>query len=712
LKVPNGFVVTARGFWRFMEHNQLQSEIDRRRQAAGAERLDDLYELSTEIRRLIVRAEIPADLEKAILEQYGRLEQAEGRGVLVAVRSSGLGEDAPGSSFAGQHHSELNVARESLLDTYKVILASKYSLPAMTYRSRRGIRDENVTMCVGVMSMVDAVAGGVLYTRNPVDIDDDSMIINAALGLPMSVVDGSNPADHYVVTRTHTPEIRQRKIVDKQSMTVCRPGEGIRTVTLSGDERTRPSLTDAQVLEIARAGLRLEEYHRAPQDIEWAIDRNGTLTVLQCRRLELMPAPTDADREAPPKAEPGTVLLRDGVTVSRGAAAGPVFTVRRETEALSFPDGAVLVTVQPLPLWAPLLGRAAAVVAEHGTVAGHLATVAREVGVPAVFGMEGATERLSHDETVTVDADAGMVFRGRVEALLVRSEPRTDLMAGSPVHEALSQATRHITPLNLIDPDGPAFRPEDCETFHDIARFCHEKAVQEMFRFGRDHHFPERSSKQLYCDVPMQWWVLNLDDGFKGEVEGKYVRLEKIASIPMLAVWEGITAVPWEGPPPLDGKGFLSVMLKATTDTALTTGRRSRYTDRNYFMISRNYCSLSSRLGAHFSIIEALVGDRTSENYVSFQFRGGAADYHRRLKRVQFVKEILEEYGIRVELNADNLIARLEGHEQEHMVSRLKILGYLSIHTRQLDMIMFKSAVVDYYRSKIHEDIRSLLAKT
>jgi pyruvate,water dikinase len=504
----------------------------------------------------------------------------------------------------------------------------------------------------------------------------------------MSVVEGSDPADHYVVTRAHPQEIRRREIADKRSMTVCRPGEGIRTLTLSPDERARPSLSDAQVLEIARVGLCLEEHYGAPQDIEWAIDRIGTLTLLQCRRLELMPAPVDAGGEAEAEGEPRTVLLRGGVTVSRGAAAGPVFTVRKETEALPFPEGAVLVTVQPLPLWAPLLGRAAAVVAEHGTVAGHLATVAREFGVPAVFGLEGAAERLSNDEIVTVDADRGIVLQGRVEALLVRSEPRSNFMAGSPVHEALSQATRYITPLNLLEPDGPDFRSQNCQTFHDIARFCHEKAVKEMFRFGRDHHFLERSSKQLYCDVPMQWWVLNLDDGFKGEVEGKYVRLENIASIPMLAVWEGITAVPWEGPPPLDGKGFLSVMLKATTDPALTTGRRSRYTDRNYFMISKNYCCLNSRLG------------------------GGAADYHRRLRRVLFVKEILEEYGIRVELNADNMIARLEDHDQEHMEGRLKILGYLSIHTRQLDMIMFKPASVDYYRRKFHTDIRNLLTGT
>jgi len=709
LTVPNGFVITVQAYQQFMEYNDLQTEIDRRIQAASAEHLDQLYSLSADVQQLIIRSPLREDLEKAISEQYRLLEEKDGKGVRVAMRSSALGEDLVGTSFAGQYRSELNVSSENIFHAYREIVASKYSLPAMTYRLNRGIRDEDVVMCVGCMSMVEAVSSGIVYSINPVDIRDNAVVINAVWGLPKSVVDGSTASDLFIVSRENTKKILRKKIGIKDQKYVSYPDEGIRRMDTDSDESRLASLSDEQAVELAHLALELEDYYGIPQDIEWAMDTNGSIVILQCRPLKQAEVHKVQDIRAVQEEGSDSVILRGGVTASPGVAAGPVFIVKKNMDALQFPDEAVLVTAQSLPRWATLLNHAAAVVTEQGSVTGHLANVSREFGVPALFGVKAVGDRLKNGQWVTVDADGLRIYEGRIHALLERQVKRKYLMEGSPVFESLKGVAQQIIPLNLLDPDSPEFKPKSCKTFHDITRFCHEKAVYEMFQFGKEHHFPERSSKQLFYDVPMKWWVLNLDDGFKEEVEGKYVQMENIISIPMLALWEGITAVPWEGPPPIDGKGFMSVMFQATRNTALVPGLPSRYADRNYFMISENYCSLNSRFGFHFSIIEALVSDRSPENYISFQFKGGAADYQRRLERIYLIRDIVEEHGFRVEIKEDNLIARLEGHEKDFMRKGLKILGYLTIHTRQLDMIVSNSASINHQRAKIMRDLKEVV---
>lgn len=704
IRIPLGFVITSAAYERFIKENDLQVEIDRRFQSLDSDDMEKLYTLSSEIQQLIIKSRIPDDLVDAIKQAYNRLESDTKGKVTLALRSSALGEDTQESSFAGQYRSELNVSYDSIFHAYKEILASKYSLQAVTYRLNRGFKDEDISMCVGCMHMVDAVAGGVIYTRNPVNMADDSIFINSAWGLPKSVVDGSGACDLFVVSKKLPREIVRKKVNAKDLKFICLPEEGVCRMELTGDKKDLASIDDENALDLSELAVKIEAYYSIPQDIEWAVDGDGSIYILQCRPLK--------QRETLKKdlLEPivlhDDIIARGGITASPGAASGKVYLVDKGIDMLRFPQGAVLVTRQALPIWASLLNRSAAVVTEQGGFAGHLANVAREFGVPALFGVPDVVNRLSHGEVVTVDADALAIYKGKIEALIVKPETKKNLMDGSPVYETLKQVSSSIIPLNLLDPDSPDFRPVNCKTFHDITRFIHEKAVYEMFNFGKEHHFSEKSSKQLFYNVPMQWWILNLDDGFKKEVDGKYVKLENIASIPMLAFWKGFSAVPWEGPPAIDGKGLMSVIFQSTANKNLTPGLRSTYAARNYFMISKNYCSLSSRLGYHFSILEALVSERSMENYISFQFKGGAADYQRRLNRIHFIGEILQEHGFRVDIREDNLIARVEGHEMGYMKERLEILGYLTLHTRQLDMIMSNNAVLNRYRTKIDNDIR------
>ena len=706
MPVPEGFAISALAYERFFAHNDLQTEIERRLQSSTVEALDEMYALSADIQQLIIRSSVPEDLEHEIMAAYGELEKRAGANVRVSLRSSALGEDSAGTSFAGQYRSELNVSPDNVIQSYKEIVASKYNLQAVMYRLNRGILDVDVSMCVGCMAMVNAVAGGVIYSCNPLDIRDASVFINSVWGLPKSVVDGSVATDLFVVSRGESPEILHRDIRTKDYKFVCYPDEGLCRLDLTGDKNDAASIEDAQAVELARIAVRLEEYYGAPQDIEWAIDREGGIHILQCRPLK-QAAIAEAGRCAGEEsgAVHGEILVEGGVTASPGVAVGPVFWLKKNIDTLQFPEGAVMVASQALPRWAALLNRCVAVVTEQGSAAGHLANVAREFGVPALFGTPGIVESLQNGDLVTVDADGLRIYKGKAESLLTKSEPRKNLMEGSQVYDILVEVMKHITPLSLLDPDSTAFRPRNCLTLHDITRFSHEKSVKEMFSFGNEHRFSERASKQLVCEFPMLWWIINLDDGFREDIPGKFVSIDNIVCIPMLALWEGIVAVPWEGPPPVDARGFMSVLMEATANPALDPSMPSPYANRNYFMVSRNFCSLSSRFGFHFSTIEALVGERSSENYISFQLKGGAADFQRRLKRAQFVGGILEELGFRAEVKEDGVFARIEGYDESFMKERLKILGYLIIHTRQLDMVMSIDGTASSYRAKFIKDI-------
>ncbi|MCK9386858.1 MAG: PEP-utilizing enzyme [Sulfuritalea sp.] len=697
LSVPDGFAVTAAAARYFMESSQVQDEINRRLKTLDIDNLEALYKVSSDIQDLIRAAPLPDDLETLIREHCARLAHDAGGPIAVSLRSSALGEDSVHGSFAGQYRTRLGVDATDAPAIYKDIVAGKYQSQAIVYRQQRGYRHMDVLMGVGCLVMVDAVASGVSYSSPPDNPRSPWVVIHAAPGLGDQIVEGSTPYDLLHVSRESPHDIVQVRLANSRADHGC--------------------LSDRQVRELALLSMRIENHFGSPQDIEWAVDRSGHMVILQARPIGSavgqMTVPTgDDERESTDRfAEQAPVLL-GGVTASHGVGAGEVFKVSCKQDILHFPKGAVLVVETPYPEWAVLINRASAVVSESGQSATHLATVAREFGVPALFDLPGAVALLDNGQIVTVDATARRVYEGRIEALLDAAPHRPNLMEGSPIHKLLKEALVHITPLNLTAPDSPFFKPASCRTLHDITRFCHEKALAEMFNFGRRYGSRDKSAKQLYVvAMPSQWWVINLEDGFRegADMSSPFIRIEDIVSAPMLAIWKGMTAVPWQGPPPVSLRGLGAIIAQSAMNPQLDPAVRSSMSGRNYFLLSRNYCNLSVRLGYHFALAEASFSELLSESYVNFQFQGGAADERRRRRRVRLLGEMLREIGFRVDIKGDSLTARIEKRPVPYLKERLVVLGYLLIHTRQVDMVMDEEGFIDKFLSKVRADIRTIL---
>ena len=703
LAVPPGLVITTRAYALVVEHNGLAEEIARLLQIADLERMDRFLATCSQIQGLFLRAEIPPPLAQAVDEAMAVLAGATAAPLRLAMRSSAQGEDAPGASFAGQFTSELNVTPSRWADSYRAVIASLYSPPAVSYRRRMGLRDEDAAMAVGCLAMIPAQAGGVVYTADPLDSSRPGVIISSCWGLPKAVVDGSWDCDRFRVEPGPPPRLVESEVALKHRCYICDPAEGVLPAPLEEELHLAPSLTKAQALDLAQTAMKLHQHFGGPQDVEWALDDSGRLYILQCRPL---PASGENGQAALVKGAEEQLILRGGVTASPGAATGRVRWVQTGGDAVAFEEGEVLAVEQPLPRWAPLLGRAAALVGIKGGAAGHLASVAREFGVPALLGVGALGRELAPGREVTVDAGGKAIYSGRL-ALPGRpaAEPR---LPDTPVRRALSQVLAHAAPLNLLDPEDAGFTPEACRTLHDLTRFCHQKAVEEMFSQAAQEHFPLYAAHQLYYHAPMQWWIIDLDDGLKLPLKGKYVRPEDILCEPFHAFWEGLLEVPWEGPPPLDAKGMASVVFQATANPALATGVKSRFAERNYFLITRQFLNLQSRVGFHFSSLEAMVTPRAVDNLVSFCFRGGAADTGRRRARLAFLEEFLAGLGMAVSIKGDALLARAEGQPAAESLCLVKALGYLIMHTRQLDMIMANPQRVEHYRAKIAADLAGL----
>jgi pyruvate,water dikinase len=466
VRVPDGFAVTADAFRAFMRESRADAFV--RDELAGlvATDVDDLCRRSDRIRAAIVRAPIPAEIEAAIVVAYQKLSRQYGEDATdVAVRSSATAEDLPNASFAGQQESYLNVrGAPFVLDAVRAAFASLFTPRAMRYRIDMGFDHEAIALSVGVQKMVrsDKASAGVIFTLDPETGHRGVVFVTSSWGLGESVVQGRVVPDQFVVHKStlaagFEPLVWKRLGSKESRLLYDDDGhKQVRTESVAVADRARFSLTDADVLTLARWAARIEEHYSkkrgadVPMDIEWAKDGvTGDLYVVQAR------PETVHSRRVHPKLHIYTMKgkaqpLVNGLAIGDGVVQGAVRVLRDPREAAALRAGDILVTEITDPDWEPIMKLAGGIVTDRGGRTSHAAIVARELGVPAIVGAVDATTKLASGAHVTLscaEGEMGRVYAGAVPFdveevdadAIVRPRTKIMLNVGDPEH-ALRQS--------------------------------------------------------------------------------------------------------------------------------------------------------------------------------------------------------------------------------------------------------------------------------
>ena len=696
LPVPRGFAITIRAGNIFLLRTPgLFKSIYAQLRSVDAENPSSIHEASRRLEELILDAPVPETVARALFAEWDATF-GDDKGVVTALRSSAIAEDGV-QSFAGQYHSILGVTRDDLLLAFKKVVSSLFSSRALTYRAAHGYALDATGMGLCCLEMVRAKAAGVAFSRHPVDLRSNDVVVNGLWGLGEMVVDGSGTPDQWQVSRAtnritkttlalKTTHLRLNRTADGHVESVLEP--------VPEDLRKVPCLSDAQARYLASVVLDVERHYQYPQDMEWAIDEEDQIMLLQTRPMGL---DSTSDAQSAPVLRHLRPVLAGADVAARGVGCGPVVPVGHGEDMTHFPEGGVMLLRHSCSTAMAAMRRAAAIVAETGSLTGHMASLCREFGVPTLMNLPGATSVLQADQVVTVDALSGRIFDGEVPELLSlrlkRPQPRVD----NPALALLRRIAPYILPLHLVDPRAETFTPEHCTSLHDVMRYAHEMSYSQMFQISDS--VSERSAGvacRLVAPIPLDLHVIDLGGGLR-EAKSTSATPEDVTSRPLQHVLEGMLnpAVQAHGPRPVNMRGFLSVMGQSVIG-----GNQegcSRFGQRSYAIVSDRYLNFSSRVGYHYAILDTWCGDTLSKNYIRFEFAGGAAANAQRARRVRCIALILTELGFTTEVTGDRVRARYQKYPRHELCARLDQLGRLLIMTRQMDMLMVDEAAVQTY---------------
>lgn len=686
--IPQGFVITTRAFDEFLRHNGLSEKV-----SALIERWEEDASVLDDVRSAVLAGTIPPGISTALGNALDELTGSKPAGFL-AVRSSAVGEDGE-YSFAGQFETVLNVPADmsALSSAYKQVIASLFSRGPFLYCRKIGCDAAAIKMAVGCILMIDASASGVTYSSDPSG-NSGEILINATWGLGKSLVEGQVDADTYRIGRSPQPAVREKKIGTKTTMIVAGRLGGTAVMKTPAAMVQSAVLDDTELLTMANQALRIERIFRRPQDIEWAIDRNRRITVLQTRPLMQIASANDGRMQASPDNLP-ILQSFSGIPVRKGTGAGEVFIPSAVDDLDGFPKGGVLVARHDSSHFIRIMPYASAILTDMGTPTSHMSSLCREFRVPTAVNCGAATASLSNGQQVTVSIgeDSAVVYKG-----IHRNIPDSSNEAIEELYEFRKKKylLRYILPLNLVDPYRDDFSAEGCRTLHDILRFIHEKMVLELVE-AAEGGLTDRTAVRLDLPVPAGIVAVDLGGGIESGERTRAVTIDQVTSVPLRAVLDGLTYPgAWHTEVvALQAGDLLAGMMKLADLTAPAASNPTS----NLAVVSHEYMNLSLKFGYHFTMLDCYCSPNRTNNHIFFRFSGGATDLVKRSRRIRLIENILRTSGFICESRGALITARISNIGQDEMIGMLDMIGRLLAYTRQLDAVLHSDESVDLHIS-------------
>ncbi|PIS09627.1 phosphoenolpyruvate synthase [Candidatus Beckwithbacteria bacterium CG10_big_fil_rev_8_21_14_0_10_34_10] len=429
--IPNGFIVTAEAYWHFINSNKIKDEIEKILRPVNVHDPRQLTRVSQDIKKLILKSQVPKDLSMEIIKNYEELSGGVGRACLIAARSSATAEDLPDASFAGQQETFLNIKGEAnLINKVRACWASLFTPRAIFYREEKKFDHFKVGIAVVVQKMIQAKTSGVMFTIDPVTNDKSKIIIEGIYGLGELIVQGSVTPDHYEVDRQSFKIIK--KDIREQKVQLIKKDRETKNIKVKKYRQKKQKISDSNIKELAQYGKALHQHYFFPQDIEWGIEKSK-IYILQTRPVTTIPSDAKIKLNQEEVSKIDLPLLVKGDPASPGIAGGFAKLIKSPKMISELKYGEVLLTKMTTPDFVPAMKRASAIITDKGGQTSHAAIVSRELGVPCIVGTKTGTKIIKNGEMVTVNGKTGEVFKGGLKILKKNIQPKTKTLGSYPL---------------------------------------------------------------------------------------------------------------------------------------------------------------------------------------------------------------------------------------------------------------------------------------